>query len=514
MKTQASPVAEDINFTNHGIQKLLENLNPHKAAGPDRIKPRILKELAKEIAPILSIIFNTSYQTGIIPDQWKSAIVQPVFKKGSKYDAANYRPISLTCICCKMMEHVITSHIMKHAEKNNILYPLQHGFRKNRSCETQLLEFVEDVSKNLSTNKQTDILVMDFAKAFDKVCHSLLLHKLHHYGIQNKTNRWIKAFLSGRCQAVAMEGHLSDPVSVESGVPQGSVLGPSLFLYYINDIQEGLNSTVRLFADDTIAYLAITSDTDCQVLQNDLDKLATWETKWKMEFHPSKCQVLTISRKRNPINFNYTLHNHILEHVNSAKYLGCTITNTLDWGQHITNITTKANMTLGFLRRNLNIASSKTKETAYLTMVRPTVEFASTVWDPHEKQDINKLEMIQRRGARFVKHNYHNRFSVTDMLNDLKWRSLENRRRDARLTMFYKIINHQVAINPENYLQRPKRQSRTATPNSFTVPYTNTTSRQQSFFIRTTKDWNLLPPDTQSAGSVEAFKSQLAAASI
>ena len=273
---------------------------------------------------------------------------------------------------------------MNHGEEHDILYKLQHGFRKNRSCETQLLEFTDDVSKNLEEGKQTDVLVMDFAKAFDKVCHSLLLHKLDHYGIQGKTNRWIQAFLSGRSQVVATEGFLSDSVSVQSGVPQGSVLGPSLFLYYMNDIHEELKSTVRLFADDTIAYLVVDSDADCDTLQYDLDKLAIWEKNWKMEFHPSKSQVLTISRKRKQIHHDYSLNNHLLLHVSSAKYLGCITNNTLDWGQHITSVTTKANNTLGFLRRNLNIASTKTKETTYMSMVRPTVEFASCVWDPHE----------------------------------------------------------------------------------------------------------------------------------
>ena len=177
MKTKPSQAANDIYIENGGLQKLLEQLNPHKAAGPDGIKATILKELAKEIAPILKIIFNISYDTGTIPEQWKTAIVQPVYKKGNKYDAANYRPISLTCICCKLMEHIIASHIMNHGEEHDILYKLQHGFRKNRSCETQLLEFTDDVSKNLEEGKQTDVLVMDFAKAFDKVCHSLLLHK-------------------------------------------------------------------------------------------------------------------------------------------------------------------------------------------------------------------------------------------------------------------------------------------------------------------------------------------------
>ena len=149
-----------------------------------RIKPRILKELATEIAPILNIIFTISLNTGEVPSDWKNANVSPVFKEGGRFKAENYRPISLTCICCKLMEHIITSHIVNHTDGHNILYPKQHGFRSKRSCETQLIEFVDDITNNMSAGKQTNVLIMDFSKAFDKVCHSLLMHTQEHYGIR------------------------------------------------------------------------------------------------------------------------------------------------------------------------------------------------------------------------------------------------------------------------------------------------------------------------------------------
>jgi hypothetical protein len=183
------PDSGDINITNTGMQKLLKNLNPHKAAGPDNIRLMVLKELASEISPILSIIYNVSIKAGEIPDDWRSAVITPAFKKGQKYVPAKYRPISLTGICCKVIEHIVTSHIMRHAERNNILYPLQHGFRSKRSCETQLLECIDDHTMNLENGKQTDLLILDFSKAFDKVSHSLLLHKLYHYGIRGSTNQ-------------------------------------------------------------------------------------------------------------------------------------------------------------------------------------------------------------------------------------------------------------------------------------------------------------------------------------
>jgi len=250
------------------------------------------------------------------------------------------------------------------------------SFRKGRSCESQLLEFTEDIAANMAEGTQTDVLIMDFSKAFDKVSHSLLIHKLHHYGIQGKTNRWIQEFLRDRTQEVVLDGHTSGPVDVESGVPQGSVLGPSLFLYYINDIPDGLNSTARLFADDTSVYMGISSKSDCEKLQEDLDQLAEWEQTWKMEFHPDKCNILTVSKRKNIIDYPYHLRDHFLQRVDSAKYLGITITKDLSWGKHIDNITSKATQNLNFLRRNLNIASTRIKETAYMTIVRPTIEYA------------------------------------------------------------------------------------------------------------------------------------------
>ena len=199
------------------------------------------------------IFIYTLCTSGEVHADWRTANVAPAFKKGQKYLAENYRPISLTSVCCKMMEHILASNIMSHGENNNILYPLQHGFRRGRSCETQLIKFIDDLTSNLEEGQQTDILIMDFAKAFDKVDHSLLTHKLHHYGIRGEVNTWIKNWLKDRTQSVVVEGEKSEPVSVDSGVPQGSVLGPGLFLYYINDLPERLRSRVRLFADDTIA---------------------------------------------------------------------------------------------------------------------------------------------------------------------------------------------------------------------------------------------------------------------
>ena len=257
----ASPFSSmgDITVDPKGVTKLLDGLNVHKASGPDGLNARVLKECSNEISPILALIYNESLARGEVPDEWQQANVSPVFKKGEKYDAANYRPVSLTCICCKTLEHILVSNINKHLALDSILADCQHGFRSQRSCETQLVQFVHDIISNLDGaanrgHKQTDLIIMDFAKAFDKVPHRRLLHKLEYYGIRGSTHKWINSWLSGRTQQVVLDGQASDPVPVLSGVPQGSVLGPVLFLLFINDLPDNIRSSVRLFADDCVLY--------------------------------------------------------------------------------------------------------------------------------------------------------------------------------------------------------------------------------------------------------------------
>ena len=275
MKGNPFPDMHSFSIGLAGVTKLLRNLSPHKATGPDAIPTRFLKEVAADIAPALVLVFEASLQQGRVPEDWKNANVTPIFKKGDKSIPANYRPISLTSVCCKVLEHIIHSQVMSHLDSQKILTDQQHGFRKRRSCESQLIITLQDLAAGLDAGEQIDAILLDFSKAFDKVPHERLLIKLRHYGIRGNILSWIQSFLTGRSQKVLVEGQSSSSSPVTSGVPQGTVLGPLLFLLYINDLPDSVQSTTRLFADDSLLYRKIKSTVDLDILQEDLNRLPT-----------------------------------------------------------------------------------------------------------------------------------------------------------------------------------------------------------------------------------------------
>ena len=515
------PLLPEFEIDENGVLKLLGTLKPKKAAGPDQLRPQLLRDLRPAIAPILTQIFRTSLETGRVPSDWRTANVAPIYKKGSKNKAENYRPVSLTCICSKMMEHIIVSQINKHLKKQEILVPYQHGFRESLSCDTQLIKFIEELHAGSVKSKAVDVIVMDFAKAFDKVSHLRLMEKLRGYGIQGKTHRWIESWLAGRTQRVVLEGEMSDYCPVSSGVPQGSVLGPTLFLLYINDIGQEISSTIRLFADDTILYHPISSEADALQLQADLDKLVKWSNDWLMEFHPSKCKLLRVTRSRTPPTNDYTINDTPLESVSSTKYLGVTISSNLKFNKHARQVRGSAEASLNMLKRNLRIRNPELKTAAYNTYVRPRAEYAVGAWDPwtggvkqdgtHKEKptgDIGKIEMIQRKAARWVLNKDGHRYrdaSVSSMLDQLKWRSLEQRRVDTRLTMLWKIRNEKVHISSSLLIPNTGI-LHSAHPHRYVPVGKHNADQYNSFFPRTIRQWNRLDSDVALGTCLETFK--------
>ena len=255
----------------------------------------------------------------------------------------------------KLLEPIICSNIIiNFLESHELLTPLQHGFRKKHSCESQLLITVDDFLSAYDSKTQTDVGILDFSRAFDTVPHERLLEKLAHYGIQGATNTWIRSFLTDRTMQVVVDGETSSSAPVISGVQQGTVLGPLLFLIFINDlpnlVSEG--TFIRLFADDCLVYRLIRSPDDQRILQEDLHRLHNWTKIWGMRFNPAKCQIMHLSRTKTVSKY-YKLCNVILETVESAKYLAITISKDLRWHNHICAVAKKCNSTLHFISRNL-----------------------------------------------------------------------------------------------------------------------------------------------------------------
>jgi len=306
-----------------------------------------------------------------------------------------------------------------------------------------------------------------------------------------------------------VEGKASGTVPVVSGVPQGSVLGPLLFLLFINDLPDTLTSKTRLFADDCIIYRQITSHEDQDILQEDLNRLAEWETTWGMEFHPQKCSYLRITRARQPRLFNYHLKGTALHEEISTKYLGVDIQANLSWRNHINRITKKSNNMLGFLRRSLRSANQQTKTNAYTSMVRSNLEYCSSIWNPYQNDQIHQLEMVQRRAARFTMNRYHNTSSVSSMLDHLNWESLKSRRTKLQLTNMYKIIHHQIDIEASDYLTPSYSRTRSAHSFKYRQYSSSTDAFKYSFFPRTIITWNSLPASTAEAPSLAHFKREL-----
>ena len=303
-----------------------------------------------------------------------------------------------------------------------------------------------------------------------------------------------------------MDGEASSLVKVTSGVPQGTVLGPLMFLLFINDIHENLDSTLRLFADDALLYRSISTVNDSVILQNDIDKLVSWSKTWQMQFNVSKCYTMRISRRKEPVLMDYYIDGYKLSPVKNHPYLGVMLSDDLRWNSHVDNIVVKANKSLGFVRRNLYPCSENTKRSAYVTIVRPNLEYATAVWDPYRQEQIDSIEAVQRRAARFIKRDYDRTSSVTEMLRSLNLDPLEERRKAHRLNIFYLAVNNLIALPIPNYFLPKQRFTRLFSNNSFIQASCNHDYYFYSFFPRTIRDWNSLPSSIHASTKYSLFK--------
>ena len=496
------------NFTKDAVKKKLQQLKPNKSPGPDTHHPRIFKEISDSIAEPLSKVFNKSLDEGKLPNKWKQANITPIFKKGEKDKPSNYRPVSLTSIVCKVMETIIRDLVVEHMTRNNLFSHFQHGFIKGRSCVTNLLAVLDAWTEAIDKGLPVDTAYLDLAKAFDKVSHQKLLHKIWGYGIRGKVYEWIEDFLHDRVQRVLLNGKPSKWNKVSSGVPQGSVLGPILFVIFVNDLPEETNSIAQMFADDTKLYRTIKDQCDQKQLQKDIDALATWARTWKLEFNASKCKILHIGN--NNLNYNYTMEDgnsrRLLEPTILEKDLGTFVDPDLKFSQHIETQVNKANKILGMIRRTFEYMDAQVMKRLYTSLVRPHLEFNNTAWSPRLAKDQKLLEGVQRRATRLVPGLKH--LEYEERLRRMDLPSLYYRRLRGDMIETYKHLHNQYTTN-KNLLQL-HGQSRTRGHSlKLTKKYCRTSLRKNYFSYRVVDIWNDLPEHIVRAKSTNAFKAKI-----
>jgi hypothetical protein len=476
----------DLKCTREGIIKLLKSLKTGKAPGPDKLTKDILCLNTEKCAEILVDIFNLSLESGILPDQWKIAQVTPLFKQGNRVKPSNYRPVSLTSICCKVLEHVILHHLL--AQLDDVLYPNQHGFRKHYSCSTQLITVIHDILLALDNGQIVHAAVLDFSKAFDVVPHCQLISKMIHYSVDSRIVRWTANFLSNRFQYVKVGDSRSDLIHVTSGVPQGSVLGPVLFLLFINDIVEAVeHCSIRLFADDTLIFLPVESQDDILKFQRDLNNLSGWSMVNNMKFNVSKSNIIVFGKNiaHDP---NYTLNNEIIPSVESVKYLGIIINHSLKFDNHIAFQLTKTSRIFVLLKFALHDATPELKKLAYFSLCRPILEYGCEVWDPINKNLIHKLESFQKKVIRFI-YGVKGRYtSISELRLKNNISLLQKRRQEIRFNTFLKILEFDNLF-PTIKCTLNQMSSNDVTRGSSLLPLTcNTNIYLNSFIPRTARE--------------------------
>ena len=544
----------DIEFSTSRVRKILKNVNVNKAAGPDGIHGKILKNCRESISYPLSCIFRISYNIGQIPSEWKLANVVPVHKKGPKTLVENYRPISLTCLIMKVFEKIVRDELF--AKCQHKLHGSQHGFLPNRSCATQMVGYIESLSLSINDSIRTDVIYFDFAKAFDSVNHDVILRKLKsEFEIDGTLLKFVVNYLKDRKQRVVIGGAQSELKGVQSGVPQGSILGPLFFVLFINDMSEcvSVGTKIALYADDTKIWRRIVSWSDHEILQRDIDALQDWAVRNKMKFHPGKCKVLSVSNRTSERSawstfpfqvYIYSLNGVELELVPSEKDLGVYVRSDLSWEENILALCTKASSRLGLMKRTLRfIKDRKQKRAFYLALVRSLFENCSIVWRPTNTVLHNRAESIQRRAVKWIlgeQDHHYNDYEYLARLRDLDLMPMEQKFKLNDLILFHQIYNDQSVVKLPSYLtpitpsERGRLRTNTRQPSRFedfdTAGMPNTRQRRinrhdrfslrctveakahpfkGSFFFRTHSEWNDLPTELKGDADVGAFKSKL-----
>ena len=499
----------DIVISKEKIHKKLDCIKEDKSGGPDGLSPMLLNRCADNLSEPLVMIFRKSLDDGKLPDDWKKSEVCPIYKKkGKRKEPGNYRPVSLTSTICKLMESIIKEEVIRHMTINDLFTSDQHGFMKGKSCLTNLLESMEVWSKAIDEGNTVDIIYLDYQKAFDTVPLNRLMKKLHSYGIRGKIWHWINNFLNDRIMRVGVRGQYSEWAEVTSGVPQGSVLGPALFLIYVNDIPDSIDNTIKLFADDTKLSQVIEGDINTGLsMQRDLDKLSDWSDTWQLSFNIPKCKRMHAGK--NPPKFQYSMSDNgvrkILKETHEEKDLGVMVTDDLTCRRQCVTAAQKATNVLRQIKNTFQAIDIDAFRIIYQTYVRPHLEYAVQVWSPHLRKHINLLENVQRRATKLVV-GLKNK-SYEERLGILNIPTLEERRFRGDLIETYKILSDK-SFADKNLLFESNPNLR-GHKYKLSKERFNANARKHFFSQRVINVWNSLDCNIVEADTVNLFKKRL-----
>ena len=492
------------------VCKAIDKMKDGSAPGPDKLTPIFLKKTKYVIAKFLASIMNKSMETGEIPDMFKKAIVMPIFKGGDDLDPKNYRPVSLTSHIVKIMERIIKTEIMVYLDNNNLINDIQHGFRSGRSTVSVLLSHYHDIINALETGDSLDTVLLDYSKAFDRVHHSILLKKVKALGIDGPVGRWIGNFLIGRKQSVKVNGHLSDMIDVLSGVPQGSILGPLLFIIFINDINKDIKkATMSCYADDSKISMKITVDQDRSDLQQDLNKIFKWSEDNSMLFNNDKLEFIRFSR-RSQQSADYMYQKNTgkdIKCVDTCKDLGLYFDADASFSTHISGKVNTARKLCGYIFRTFKSRSASTMMHLFKALVLPILEYCCVIWHPYKLYNIREIESIQRD---FTTKIYGvNELNYWDRLKYLKVFSLERRRERYIVLYTFKIIFGLVP-NPGISWHISERRGRLVDVPSVTHNSFVSSIEYNSFFCTSARLFNCLPKDIRNLNcSMDSIKYNL-----
>jgi exonuclease III len=500
-----------IRFTPYLVKRVLDGLNIKAKGGPDNIPPIFLKACSNYLSRPLSSLFQLSFDLAFMPPIWLMAYITPIFKKGDRSNPKNYRPIALTCSICKIMESIIKNVMLTQLQSHGVITKHQHAFLSRHSTATNLLESTHDWAVSMSHRKSVDVIYVDFSRAFDSIVHRKLMYKLTACGIGGSLLKWIETFLSGRSQCVVLENCHSIWGPVLSGVPQGSVLGPLLFILFINDIGFicAANISFKLYADDLKIYSEATIDDSTLSLQQSLDNLTSWATDWQLPINISKCAVLSLGSHSDIPPHPYSINNFLLSHVDTISDLGVTMDQSLSYSNHINSMVARANSRVGLLFRAFQTRHPFFLKQAYITYIRPILEYCSIIWNPCLKKFVNAIENVQRHFTKRIPAlsnlSYHERLAFLEL------DPLELRRLKTDLAQYYLIFHNQSAVQFLDHFQLCAFNSNTRSTNTARLlkNVSGPGYLYNHFFNRAIDSWNSLPISIINSPSVTSFKSRL-----